>query len=317
MSKPTVSIILCTYNGARFIQEQLDSIVKQTYPLLEVIIQDDGSTDDTVAICERYAERFPYIKVSRNARNLGFNLNFKSAAMRAKGDFVAISDQDDVWMEDKIATLVEHIGSHDICFSTHLRGKTPEKSHTVSPQYSLEALLFGGFAGHTMLLRRGFIQTDGYWIDHIHYDWSLAICAQLRNGIQMVNRPLNWHREHAASACAVENQTLGKASSGKSTWQPYIYGWRNYRRLQEKPNWRALYAYIYFHTKAPELRLAHTMSHCMLSRRPMALLRLCWLCMKHRQTVYYNKDIHGLKGMIRGFFYPFIFAYNNIQYDLE
>jgi len=62
MNKPTVSIILCTYNGARFIREQLDSIVAQTYPLLEVIIQDDGSTDDTVAICNEYAARFPYIK---------------------------------------------------------------------------------------------------------------------------------------------------------------------------------------------------------------------------------------------------------------
>ena len=102
MNKPTVSIILCTYNGARFIREQLDSIVAQTYPLLEVIIQDDGSTDDTVAICNEYAARFPYIKVRRNEHNLGFNLNFKSAAMRAQGDFVAISDQDDVWMADKI-----------------------------------------------------------------------------------------------------------------------------------------------------------------------------------------------------------------------
>lgn len=211
MNKPTVSIILCTYNGARFIREQLDSIVAQTYPLLEVIIQDDGSTDDTVAICNEYAARFPYIKVRRNEHNLGFNLNFKSAAMRAQGDFVAISDQDDVWMADKIETLVAHIGDHDICFSTHLRGRTPEDSHTVSPQYSLEALLFGGFAGHTMLLRRDFIQTEEYWIDHIHYDWSLALCAQLHRGIVRVDRPLNWHRQHEASACAVENQTLGAA----------------------------------------------------------------------------------------------------------
>ena len=190
MNKPTVSIILCTYNGARFIREQLDSIVAQTYPLLEVIIQDDGSTDDTVAICEQYAVRLPYIKVRRNEHNLGFNLNFKSAAMRAQGDFVAISDQDDVWMADKIETLVAHIGDHDICFSTHLRGRTPEDSHTVSPQYSLGALLFGGFAGHTMLLRRDFIQTEEYWIDHIHYDWSLALCAQLHRGIVRVDRPL-------------------------------------------------------------------------------------------------------------------------------
>ena len=94
-------------------------------PLLEVIIQDDGSTDDTVAICNEYAARFPYIKVRRNEHNLGFNLNFKSAAMRAQSDFVAISDQDDVWMADKIETLVAHIGDHDICFSTHLRAGRP------------------------------------------------------------------------------------------------------------------------------------------------------------------------------------------------
>lgn len=318
MNKPTVSIILCTFNGARYIREQLDSIVGQTYPLLEVIVQDDGSTDDTVAICEDYARRFPYVKVTRNAHNLGFNLNFKSAAMRAKGDFVAISDQDDVWMKDKIEVLVGHIGPHDICFSTHLRGRTPSQSHVVSPQYSLEALLFGGFAGHTMLLRRDFIQTDEYWIDHIHYDWSLAICAQLHRGIVMVDRPLNWHRQHELSACAVENQTLGGGTgAGKATWQPYLYGWRNYHGLQRKPNWRTLYQYIYAHTTAPEYRLAHTMSRCLLSGSPFALLRLCWLCMKHRRSVYYDKHVHGFKGLVRGFFYPFIFAYGNVQYDLK
>ena len=55
MNKPTVSIILCTYNGARFIREQLDSIVAQTYPLLEVIIQDDGSTRSPSAMSMRPA----------------------------------------------------------------------------------------------------------------------------------------------------------------------------------------------------------------------------------------------------------------------
>lgn len=312
----TVSIILCTYNGARFLREQIDSILQQTYPLLEIIIQDDGSTDDTVAICRSYAEQHPNIKLFENKRNLGFNLNFKSAAMRAKGDFVAISDQDDVWMPDKIETLVGCIGNHDICFSPHLRGKTPEQSHTVSPQYSLEALLFGGFAGHTMLLRRAFIQKEEYWIDHIHYDWSLAICAQLNGGIAMADKPLNWHREHDASACAVENKTHGKPA-GKPTWQPYWYGLRNYRRLQEKPNWKALYTYIYFHTKTPRHRRAHAMARCLLSRRLTALLQLCTICMIYRKSIYYSKNQRGAKGLLRSFFYPFIFAYGNIQYDLD
>ena len=93
-----------TYNGEKFIREQLDSILAQTYPIKEIIIQDDGSTDGTIAICEEYAEKYPNIHFSCNEHNLGFNLNFKCAAMKATGDYVAISDQDDVWFPEKIAS---------------------------------------------------------------------------------------------------------------------------------------------------------------------------------------------------------------------
>ena len=89
----TVSIILATYNGATFIREQIDSLLAQTYPLKEIIIQDDGSTDDTVSICEDYAQRCPIIHFSVNEHNLGFNQNFKSMAMKATGDFVAFCDK--------------------------------------------------------------------------------------------------------------------------------------------------------------------------------------------------------------------------------
>ena len=95
-TEKTVSIIMGTYNGAKYIREQLDSILAQTYPLKEIIIQDDGSTDDTIAICQAYQEKYPIVHFSRNEHNLGFNANFKSAAMKATGDFVAFSDQDDV-----------------------------------------------------------------------------------------------------------------------------------------------------------------------------------------------------------------------------
>ena len=179
----TVSIIMGTYNGAEYIREQLDSILSQTYPLKEIIIQDDGSTDDTVAICTAYAEKYPIIHFSRNASNLGFNQNFKSAAMKATGDFVAFSDQDDVWFPTKIEKPV----------------------------------LFCGFAGHTMLLRREFIQTSEYWLPNIMYDWSLAICAQLHGGIVMVDEPLNWHRTNLASACHEELKQAGKKVDARPT----------------------------------------------------------------------------------------------------
>lgn len=81
----TVSVIMGTYNGEKYIREQLDSILSQTYSIKEIIIQDDGSTDGTVRICEEYAEIYSNVLFSRNERNLGFNLNFKSAAQRATG----------------------------------------------------------------------------------------------------------------------------------------------------------------------------------------------------------------------------------------
>lgn len=105
----TVDVVMCTYNGERYLREQLDSIIGQTYPIHRLIVQDDRSTDGTVAIVREYAARYPFISLYVNGRNLGYNLNFKSAVMRATADFVAISDQDDVWFADKIARQVEAI----------------------------------------------------------------------------------------------------------------------------------------------------------------------------------------------------------------
>lgn len=314
---PKASVILCTFNGEKYLREQIDSILSQTYPVFELILQDDCSTDSTPEICRDYARKYEQVRFYENTETLGFNLNFKSAAMKATGDVVAISDQDDVWFAEKLARQVEAIGLHDICFSTHTRGTDREHSHLVSPQYALEALLFGGFAGHTMLLRRDFIQDERNWIPHIHYDWSLAICAQMGRGIVRVEQPLNWHRMNDDSACAQEMKMFGKHNRPKPTYEPYLYGWGNYRRLQRKENWQLLYRRIEDRAIAPELSTARRMAGLMRSRRCMDLLRLCWLCMKYRRKIYPGGGQGGVKGMVRGFFYPFIFAYDNIQYDLN
>ena len=108
----TVSVVMCTYNGAKYIRQQLDSIIAQKYPIEEVIIQDDGSNDGTIEIVEEYSARYPYIHLYRNEVNKGFNMNFITAFQRAKTDFVAISDQDDIWFADKIEKQVEAIGDN-------------------------------------------------------------------------------------------------------------------------------------------------------------------------------------------------------------
>lgn len=314
--RPTVSVVMATYNGEKYMREQIDSILSQSYPIYELIIQDDCSTDSTLSIAQEYSKSHPNVKVFKNEVNVGFNANFESACMRATGDYIAISDQDDIWYNDKIKKQVATIGNHDICFCCHMRGTNQEHSAYVTPQYSLEALLFTGFAGHTMLLRRDFAQNKKNWMSYIHYDWSLAINAQLGNGIVRIDEPLNWHRTHDDSTIANEQRQFNKEFNKKLTWQPYIYGWKNYRTLQNKENWKKLYTFIYNSTSGSKHPIAHKMSHLMLSHGLIPLLKLCRICMKHRDSIYWNGNAKGFMGKVRSFAYPLIFTFNNIQYDL-
>ena len=99
----TVSVVMCTYNGEQFLREQMDSILAQDYPLHEIIVQDDRSTDDTWDILQTYAKAHPGLfKLFRNDEQLGFNRNFHTALLRATGQYVAISDQDDIWFPPQI-----------------------------------------------------------------------------------------------------------------------------------------------------------------------------------------------------------------------
>src|SRR2546426_7732246 len=109
MSKSgSVSVAMCTYNGARFLLAQLRSIAFQTRPPDELVICDDGSTDKTLAIVTRYAGtvEFP-VRVHRNSQRLGPAKNFEQALSLCRGDIVALSDQDDVWRPEKLRVLEE------------------------------------------------------------------------------------------------------------------------------------------------------------------------------------------------------------------
>ena len=107
---------MATYNGARYLSEQLDSIIAQTYPIYELIVQDDGSSDDTLAILDSYKTKCPVMKVFCNTSGRhGINGNFFSAMARATGDYIAISDQDDLWEADKLRLQAEAIGDCAMC----------------------------------------------------------------------------------------------------------------------------------------------------------------------------------------------------------
>ena len=97
---------MATYNGGKYLQEQLDSFVAQTRRPDELVITDDGSTDDTLEVIKRFAQDAPFKVVwSQNKENLGYAGNFNAALMKTTGDLVFLSDQDDVWFPDKIERL--------------------------------------------------------------------------------------------------------------------------------------------------------------------------------------------------------------------
>jgi glycosyltransferase involved in cell wall biosynthesis len=94
---------MCTYNGARFLSEQLESIAAQTRPPDELVVCDDTSNDETFEIARAFSGRVPFaVRLERNEKNLGSTKNFEKAINLCRGEIVALADQDDVWHPEKL-----------------------------------------------------------------------------------------------------------------------------------------------------------------------------------------------------------------------
>lgn len=103
-----LSVALCTFNGARFLEEQLASLARQTRLPEELVVCDDGSSDATIAILERFAATAPFtVRLFRNPVNLGSSKNFERAFGLCDGDVILPADQDDVWLPEKLARFEE------------------------------------------------------------------------------------------------------------------------------------------------------------------------------------------------------------------
>lgn len=107
-----VAVLISTYNGEKYIREQLDSILNQTYKNIEIVIRDDGSKDSTIDIIKEYQEKNDNIFLKEGI-NLGFIKSFFQLLSYANADYYAFCDQDDIWLENKIELAVELLDSVD------------------------------------------------------------------------------------------------------------------------------------------------------------------------------------------------------------
>jgi len=196
-----VSVVLCTFNGEKYLREQLDSIVNQSYPLKELIIQDDCSTDSTLDIVKEYQKRYPIIKLYVNKENKGVNENFFSAMNKAEGDYIAISDQDDIWELDKINKQINTIGDSLLCFgrSRHFDSTNGSiiREDNATPKYSLTRYIFlNMISGHLMLINSKLLKLMPFRDNLRLYDYYLGLTAAAHDSIAFCNEIVCNHRIH-------------------------------------------------------------------------------------------------------------------------
>ena len=215
---PSVSVAIATYNGARYIKEQLDSILTQTHSVDEIIIVDDCSSDETWDILSQYATNNSKIKVFRNETNLGGTKSFEKAICACHGDYVALADQDDVWLAKKIEVLLNQIGDnwliHSDAFVVDTNLNVTQQSYTaLKPNLNgnfVKYLIMNDVTGCTALFSRKLVEKsfpipDGYYV-HDHY---LALIAAFYKRITYLDVQLVKYRQHSS------NVVGAKAASNK------------------------------------------------------------------------------------------------------
>jgi len=209
---PQVSIIVATYNGEKYIEEQIMSLVHQTYKHIEIIVTDDCSKDATVDMVRRLAEQYNNIKLYQNEHNIGYQKNFEKGIRLAKGEYIALCDQDDVWSFEKIQILLECIGSHTLVYSNSRLvdsdgkdlGKTMKEhlgiNKFISGKNPYFFMVKNCVSGHAMMFRSNLVESIVPFPDSITYDQWIALIASVKTGLTYVDQPLVNHRLHETNA---------------------------------------------------------------------------------------------------------------------
>jgi len=199
-----VSIVMATYNGEKYLEEQIESIITQTYINLEIIICDDNSTDKTLDILSRYEILDKRIKIISNKKNLGFKKNFEKVINLSEGEYIALSDQDDIWKEKKIEILLNNIEDFDLIHSSV--SLINNRSEIIQSKwnkldnytYSFRNLVFGNtVTGCTLLFHKSILnEFSPIPSGEKYHDWWLALLATRNRGIRYIEDSLVLYRQH-------------------------------------------------------------------------------------------------------------------------
>lgn len=202
---PLVSIVISTYNGEKYLREQLESVVNQTFFPLEIILVDDKSQDSTPQIIKEYSQRYPFIRAFYNEENLGYVKNFEKGARLSKGQYVSFCDQDDVWDLRKTEILMQSIGESPLIFCDDLMVDENLQSlgyrqsdlvHSRSVNNGLYFVLDNVVGGHALLISREVLEQAFPFPEIIPHDLWCAYTASFRGGVKFLDQVLVSWRQH-------------------------------------------------------------------------------------------------------------------------
>lgn len=218
-----ISIAMATYNGERFIREQIDSIINQSYKDFELIICDDCSKDSTPLILKEYEDKDSRVHVYINESNLGFKKNFGKAISLCKGDYIALSDQDDIWSTDHIEKLYENIednilicanstiaNAEGVSVGANLKGNNYYISNNTEEQF-IQLLHKNYVQGCTVLFERSLVD---YLLpipeEQDYHDCWLGLVASLHGKIKYIPDSVLTYRQHGNNITKNEKKNFLK-----------------------------------------------------------------------------------------------------------
>lgn len=224
----SISVAMATYNGARYIREQLDSIAAQTVAPAELVVTDDGSDDDTLAIVRAFAETAPFpVRIHRNPVRLGYRANFMRNIGLCTSDLIALCDQDDVWEADKLACMSAPFADPDVLLCFHeswLIDGAGERTGIARmllladrnpPSSSFPMRNPYGFA---MMFRRDLLAFSDLWersVDNLQADSRMAhdqwvfFLASALGTVAFIQEPLAGYRLHDSNTYGLDAAASG------------------------------------------------------------------------------------------------------------
>lgn len=212
-----ISIAMTTFNGEKYLKEQVDSILNQTITDFELIICDDCSTDSTFQILQEYTENDSRIKLYQNEKNLGFKKNFEKAISLCSGDYIALSDQDDVWSNTHLELLLNNIeNSVLICANAMIiDGKNEKIGYMKQSDFFVPAdsdmqflqLMHCNVAqGCTILFKRELVdKVIPIPDEHKYHDYWIAVVASILGKITYIPDAVVFYRQHECTVTANSN----------------------------------------------------------------------------------------------------------------